>query len=238
VLLDSSGGAERPRSPTPLSLSGVANLFAPGSSVFLYSPLLVLVPWLCVAGWRRDRALVVAGLANFVVCWLFFSRYKSWTGLWSAPGPRYLTATLPLLLLPLGVWLQRAGRGARLIFMLICALGLAVQVALMSTSWPELVRRAGYLTMGSPEFPYAFLFVPGASPVLWALRLFVHGQANGMWVMQLAKGWPGFEGAPAAAGALAVAWLLALLFAGTRLWRALQPPPAAPAPAAEHAAAG
>jgi hypothetical protein len=95
-----------------------------------------------------------------------------------APGPRY-SRTIPLLLLPLGVWLQRAGRGARLLLALVCAVGLTIQVALMATSWPELVRRAGYLTMGSPDFPYAFLFVPEASPVLWALRLFVHGEASG-----------------------------------------------------------
>jgi hypothetical protein len=222
ALLDSPMMAERDRFATPLSLSGIANLFAPGSSVFLYSPLLVLVPWLCAAAWRRERALVVAGLANFAICWLFFSRYKSWTGLWSAPGPRYLTATLPLLLLPLGIWLQQAGRGGRRAFALMCATGLAIQVALMATSWPEMVRRAGYLTMGSPDFPYAFLFVPEASPVLWAWRLFLHGETNGTWLVQVARGWPGFEGAPATAAALAAAWLLALFFAGTRLWRALR----------------
>jgi hypothetical protein len=224
-LMESPMMAERARFSTPLSVSGVANLFGPGSSVFLYSPLLVLVPWLCAAGWRTERALIVTGLANFAVFWLFCSRYDSWTGLWSAPGPRYLTATIPLLLLPLGPWLQLGGPGRRRLFALLCALGLTIQVALLATSWPELIHRAGYRAMGSREFPFAFLFVPEASPVLWALRLFVQGEANGTWLFALAWGWPGFEGAPAAAWSLVAVWLLALLLIGRRLWTALRPHP-------------
>jgi hypothetical protein len=74
--------------------------------------------------------------------------------------------------------------------------------------------------------------------VLWALRLFAHGEANGTWVVQVARGWPGFEGAPAAAGALMAAWLLALVFTGMRLWRALRPEATVEPAAAQPGAAG
>jgi hypothetical protein len=223
ALLESPMMAHRARFSTPLSVSGVANLVGPGSSVFLFSPLLVLVPVLAVASWRRERAVVLLGLGSFAVFWLFFSLYDFWTGLWSAPGPRYLTAPIPLLLLPLGLWLERTGRGGRAVFFAVAALGLVIQMALLATSWREMVFRMGYLDLATPEFPFAFLFVPELSPVLVALRFFFTGQANGTWLGQVARGWPGFEGAPAAAAALVGAWLLLLLLCGLRLGAALEP---------------
>jgi hypothetical protein len=215
--LESPMMAHRARFATPLSVSGVANLVGPGSSVFLYSPLLVLVPVLAAAGWRRERPLVLLGLGNFAVFWLFFSLYDFWTGLWSAPGPRYLTATIPLLLLPLGLWLQQTGTAGRAVFFAAAGVGLLIQVALLTTRWPDMVVLMGYREMGTPEFPFTFLFVPEMSPVLAALRFFVTGQANGTWLAQLARGWPGFEGAPAAAAALVGAWILGLVLCGLRL---------------------
>jgi hypothetical protein len=206
---------------TPLSLGGVANLVSPGSSVFLYSPLLLLVPFLVAAAWRRERALCAAALVNFFVFWLFYSLYDHWTGLWSAPGPRYLTATIPLLLLPLGLWLQGADRVRRILFSGVAFLGLLVQISLMATHWGAIVDEMGYMNLGSPEFPFAFVLIPNMSPVLAALRFFFRGELNGMWLVQLGVGWPGFEGAPGAAWALGSVWVLALVLCGRRVWAAL-----------------
>ena len=211
---------------TPLSVSGLANLVSPGSSVFLYSPLLVLAPLLAARGFRREPALVVAALANFFVFWWFFSRFLYWTGLWSAPGPRYLTSTVPLLLLPLGLWLQGSGLGARLCFVVVSAFGWLVQGALLTTSWAEMVERLGYLRMGEPDLPpYAYVFEPAASPVLAAFRFASRGELNDMWIVDLARGWRGFEGAPAAAWGLGAAWALGIAFCTLRLWGCLQAGP-------------
>jgi hypothetical protein len=220
-LLESPMMSQRAFFSTPLSVSGVANLVGPGSSVFLYSPLLVVLPLVWRVAWRRERAPVLMGIGSFSVFWLFYSLYEYWTGLWSAPGPRYLTPTLPLLLLPLGVWLQQAGRAGRLFFFAAAAVGLLVEVALLTTSWGGIVALMGYEAMGTPESPFTFLVVPELSPVWVALRFFFTGQANGTWLAQLYRGWPGFEGAPAAAAGLVGAWALSLVLCGLRLRESL-----------------
>jgi hypothetical protein len=91
---------------TPLYKSLYGALLSPGMSVFVYSPLLLLTPWTFPLLWRRYRAEAVAFAAICLGFLIVFSSFIGWTGLWSAPGPRYQLISTPLLLLPLGLWLE------------------------------------------------------------------------------------------------------------------------------------
>ena len=89
---------------TPLleGLGGI--LFSPGKSIFLYAPVLLLVPiglWLMYR--RRDasgRLTVVLVLAEVAAGLIFNSLWWAWTGNF-AWGPRLIMPVLPLLVWPL-----------------------------------------------------------------------------------------------------------------------------------------
>jgi len=218
TLLASPMLDEDSRFPYPIWLSAWGFLLSPGASIFVYSPLLLLAP----AGLRalaqpRPRlvATILTVFASFLV---FFSLYDGWTGLWAAPGPRYLFIPLLFLMLPLGPWLDggRAGRrwgGA----LALGAFGLIVQVALLSTHFGTIANE-----MGWPDYKpkWSFLFIPDANgPVPAALRALLSGRHLDVWLVRLASGWPGTEAHPGAAAVLACFWLLALALCAAWLRR-------------------
>jgi hypothetical protein len=199
---------------TPLYVSLYGFLLSPGLSVFVYSPLLLLAPWALRQLWRERRAETLVFLGVALTFLLVFSRFTGWTGLWSAPGPRYQLVWVGLLLLPLGLWLDRSpSRAPWLAVGGLAALGLFVQLVLMSVRWGGLIEAMGYRE-SQPR--WAFLFLPDQSPVLGAARLVLRGEEIDLWIRALWLGWPGQEPAPGVALGLAAAW--AALLAATLLW--------------------
>lgn len=81
--------------PTPAGLFGL--LLSPARGLLVWFPLLWLgaaaLPW---ARERLDRAEIVAGLSGLGLV-VVMAGYRNWHGGWF-PGPRYLLAVLPLLL--------------------------------------------------------------------------------------------------------------------------------------------
>ncbi|MBI4510016.1 MAG: hypothetical protein HY698_10310 [Deltaproteobacteria bacterium] len=122
-------------------------LFSPGKSLFLYSPPLVLgifaLPTLI-----RKRPLVAACLTLTVLpVVLFYSRFLSWSGDYCY-GPRYLTAVVPVLLVPIAPWLEslaeqrNARRVAWLALGALAAAGLLVQALGNAFYWDHYIRIA------------------------------------------------------------------------------------------------
>ncbi|MCA9681707.1 MAG: DUF2723 domain-containing protein [Myxococcales bacterium] len=75
-------------------------LVAPGRSLLIYSPPIVLavLAWPALRRRDRDAAWLIAAL--FLSRWLFVSCRSDWHGGW-AIGPRYLVPLIPFLLVPL-----------------------------------------------------------------------------------------------------------------------------------------
>lgn len=104
-------------------------LLSPGKGLFLYAPILLLLPW-ALARFARDHglgalllplaiaAVDVLAHANTLIVWL---------GGW-AWGPRFLIPIIPLLLLPLGALLHGAGPWVRRIAWTLGILGVLIQV--------------------------------------------------------------------------------------------------------------
>jgi hypothetical protein len=101
-------------SPLP-ALAGM--LFSPGKSIFLYNPVLLLLP-LCAYGfYRRHRIVALAIFSAFLSSFIFHSFYTAWAGdyAWSI---RYQVPVLPFLVLPLVVLFSKPMKTAAKIFVL------------------------------------------------------------------------------------------------------------------------
>ena len=195
-------------------------LLSPGMSIFVYSPLLLLLPVTLARSWRSHAAETVTILALFVSNLGFYASYELWTGLFSCPGPRYLFTSLVFLMVPLGPWLDRArGAAARTAFVVLAALGASVQLLSSTVSWGDLVLREGYREW-TPAF--GFLFEPGSAPLAAAWRLAGDPRWVDVWLARLALGWQGQPPAPGIALALALAWAAVSIWLALRLRHALR----------------
>jgi Flp pilus assembly protein TadD len=150
------------RNHNPLLLGLYGFLFSPGDSIFLFTPLLVLAPWTLRNLYRRFPAEVIFILTQTGVYLFFYGKFDDWHGLWCF-GPRYLMALVPLLMLPLGPWLEGAGRKYWLILVPLALTGLWMQAIHFAVDFWEVALRENY-----PAFkpPHGFLFIPTASQIV------------------------------------------------------------------------
>jgi hypothetical protein len=207
------------------SLTGF--LISPGMSVFVYSPLLLLAPLTFRRFFREHRAEAWTILAAIASSLCLYASYERWTGLWAAPGPRYLFSSMVLAMLPLGRWLDvTRGPLARAAVVILAAAGASIQLATSVVSWQGLVALEGWQTW-QPK--WGFLFTIASSPPIAAIRALARPEMYDLWVIRLARGWPGAEPAPGAALAVVLVWLTVTVLLALRLVRSLdEPAPAAP----------
>ena len=150
-------------SPFPTGL--YTFLFSPGASIFLFTPLLVLLgrtipPF--VRAWRRE-AILIAALCLFYL--FFYASYHFWHGLWSDMGPRFLVATIPFLLLPLAGWMDTQRPRTWLLLAPLALIGLWVQFVHVAANFSYVGFYERYI-VPMPQVPIEYLFVPSRSPVL------------------------------------------------------------------------
>jgi len=203
-------------SPLLRGLAGL--LLSPGSSIFVYSPLLLLAPFGLARLWHREPALAGAALALTATWLLFYARFDGWSGLWSAPGPRYLFLLVPLLLLPLGLWLDSPRRWATA--SLLALAGFFVQVVSTLVRWGSVPTLADYPILGPDQAD--FLFEVSRSPVVVMTGLLASGGPIDSWLWNLWHGWEGFAGRPGAVVVLLGLWTAAATLCGMGLRRALR----------------
>jgi hypothetical protein len=149
----------------------LAMLVAPGRSVLVYSPALLVA----IFGWRRfgarHREVALFCIAVFAARWLFVGLRSDWWGGW-AIGPRYLLPAVPFLLLPLAELVERppSRRAAVAIVLgLVLAAAVCVHLSLHSIFEHMLALSAA----GSDAAPYlhASHWWPSASPIVGYLDL-------------------------------------------------------------------
>jgi hypothetical protein len=204
------------RSPLP-GLAGF--LVSPGASIFLYSPLLLLTPITSNVLWRRDRALLAVVLAVSMTLLFFCSSFLFWTGLPSAPGPRYLFVVTPLLMLPLGLWLDSdPSRRLKQAVAVLAVTGLLVQIGLMSARWSAVFTLMDYMSY-APLMD--FVFEPGRSPILGSWLAVWSGEIDS-WFWGVWRGWNGNQGAPLPAIVLLAIWGMCATVAVRGLRRSLE----------------
>lgn len=221
TFLDSPMLAQRSRFSTPLLVGLSGFLLSPGCSVFVYSPLLLLLPWTLPPFWRAHRVECAVAIAIALCLLLFCARFELWPGLWSAPGPRYLFVLTPVLLLPLGGWLDLPrGKAKHVLLWGLAGLGFGIQLVLVLARWTEVIQIMEYkkavLVSG-----FDFLFVPEQSPLVGSWRALQAGHVDA-WLWGLANGSEPSAGALLAAAALLGAWAIAFGLVLLRIHRSLR----------------
>jgi hypothetical protein len=213
--------AQRHGFTTPLHVGLAGFLFSPGVSLFVYSPPLLLAGLVLPSFWRERRAECVTAVVASSCLLLFCAGFSLWHGLWSAPGPRYLFALTPLLLLPLGLWLDaHAGHRGRQALWLLGIAGLLVQLVLMLSRWSAVIRGMGYVE-AAQRGDLSFLWAPGRSPLAGSVRALGEGRFDAWW-LGLATGFDGGAASPGAALLLFAVWAGGAAFVWVRLRRLLR----------------
>ena len=85
-------GYKKPDDPgftTPFFEGAAGLLFSPEKSIFLFAPIVVLLPFALAWLWRRERVTAGLLLAIFTVTFVLAATWHSWEGGWSW-GPRLL----------------------------------------------------------------------------------------------------------------------------------------------------
>ena len=102
-------------------------LCSPAASVFLYSP--IALPALVALAWaRRDHPRLTWTLVSLALIFtLFYAQMASWAG-GRSYGPRYLVPIIPLLCVPVAMWLFSLPVVAKRWLVACCILSAAVQV--------------------------------------------------------------------------------------------------------------
>ena len=194
-------------------------LLSPGMSVFVYSPVLLLVPWMFAPFWRQHRAEALTVVALAVTSLGFYSAYRLWTGLYTCPGPRYLVPVVVVALLPLGPWLDLArARALRVAFFALVALGVGVELLTTVVSWGDVIVAEGY----QDRLPaFGFVFEWQSAPVVAAARHLFDPGAIDLWLADVARGWRGQPPRPGLALAVLACWALGVVALARSLARAL-----------------
>lgn len=109
-----------------LRLSLPANLISLGSSVFVFSPPLILFFFGIHAFFKRQRAMAVTTIGIVVTGLVLYSKFTSWdaAGSW---GPRFLVVLTPFMLLP-AVMIRRNSQWRRVLVCALLLVGVGVQL--------------------------------------------------------------------------------------------------------------
>ncbi len=146
----------------------LAMLVAPGRSLFVYSPPLIVASLGWMMLWRRAPAVALTCAVLVVTRLLFVSARSDWWGGW-AVGPRLLVPVVPFALVPIATvfarWRDLAAR-ARVALLVVLAASVALQAWLSAHSIFEWMLRV-YAT-DSPELSYLTRshWLPDASPIV------------------------------------------------------------------------
>lgn len=169
------------------SLSGLYGLLlSPTRGLLVWFPLLLAVaaalPWACR---RLDRAEAAAGLAGLGLVMLM-AGYRNWHGGWF-PGPRYLLAVLPLLLVAVvpGLRALRRRPVGRLVVAVAALWGVAASW-LGVASFPFLPEdvRLPFLTLTPPLLADGITFPSWGGPVVWLVAVVSGCIAAAWWMLR------------------------------------------------------
>ncbi|MCU0292332.1 MAG: hypothetical protein MUF10_10160 [Thermoanaerobaculaceae bacterium] len=161
-------------------------VLSPARGLLVWFPLLLLVvaalPW---ARRRLDRAEMVAGLAGLFLL-LLMAGYRNWHGGWF-PGPRYLLAVLPLLVVAVapGLRVLRRRPVGRLVVAVAALWGVAASW-LGVASFPFLPEdvRLPFLTLTPPLLADGITFPSWGGPVVWLVAVVSGCIAAAWWMLR------------------------------------------------------
>jgi hypothetical protein len=154
---------------TPLMTGLFGLLLSPGKGLFWFAPILLLVLWAFKPFWQqhRNEAGCIAAIALLNL--LLYGLYVAWGGDGSW-GPRYLAPLVPLLLLPVALFVGKAQAGIRRIGLGLVVIGAVIQIGGTAVYAGSYLREIGEFPsrkdFNDPEFMYRAHFIPDFSPII------------------------------------------------------------------------
>jgi hypothetical protein len=182
-------------------------LFSPGESLFVFTPLLLLLP-LYGRHFARQRSAEMFCIGALAISYLLFhGKYFAWHGQWCF-GPRYLVATVPFLLLPLALWWDSAPLRWRTIAVGLAIAGTFVEVLHVAVNFSYVFHAENYEGYNPP---FGYLFIPQASQIVAHYRaLLAFDNRVDMWLVNVHRafgwGWTLTLFLPLAAGCALSGW--------------------------------
>ena len=179
TLLETGYGAQATWAShtTPIWTGVYGLLLSSGKGILWFAPALWLAPLGAWVLWRTGAVharVVLAVLIAWLIALVVYGTFEHWAGDGSF-GPRYVVPLVPLAFVAVAFALEGAGRPLRLLAMLLCAAGLAVQIGGVSIYFGAQMREAGDYPytrpLNDPRFMYESHFVPKASPILGHWRM-------------------------------------------------------------------
>ncbi len=165
---------------TPFWVGLYGLLFSSGKGLFLYSPILIL----SLISFKRFieiypiESILILGISVMIIS--IYSSWWCWSGGWCW-GPRFLLPILPLLIIPLGIFLK-AGSTNKIIFIIFLCFSIFIQIlsiSINSDDYTRLMRRSiGYFPRYNPSMNLLRddqldeHFIPELSPLIGHFWLF------------------------------------------------------------------
>ncbi len=160
---------------TPIYVGLFGLVFSPGKGIIWFAPILfLLIPSL---NFFKDnfKLETYLFLGLFIMNLLLSSMYVAWGGDGSW-GPRYLAPYLPLLLLPIGLFIDRSTMIIKRTATVLAIVGVIVQFGGISIYAGAYLREIGEYPyqkgFDDPEFLYKAHFIPNYSPIIGHWRMF------------------------------------------------------------------
>lgn len=170
------------RFDTSLLTTWFGLFFSPGASIFVFTPLLLLIPCFWPRFYQRHRAESYCALGLTLSYLLFYGKYEFWHGQWCF-GPRYLLAITPFLLLPLASWWGETTNRWRAAALALGAAGVFVQTLALAVNFSYVWYFENYSDY-KPAF--GFLFIPSSSQIATHFRALVAGDHRlDMWLVNV-----------------------------------------------------
>ncbi len=116
-------------------------LASPNKSAFLYSPPLVLAVLAMPRAFRAVPRLGWAMLVMVTPVFVVYCTYRSWSGDY-AWGPRFFVWAVPVVLVPIAWFVDRASRWRRAVVGAVVAAGVVVQLLGSALYWDHFIRIA------------------------------------------------------------------------------------------------
>ncbi len=191
---------------TPMASGLHGLLLSPGKSIFVYGPLLLLLPFGLNRMWRRHRSLLI--YAAIPTTFMLLTMAKWWSGLgdWGW-GPRLVMPIYPLLFIGVLYVMERRGWRWRAAVLSLAALGFVVNFLGIIIDHSHYIAVAGVTHAGMQIFRLqnwvrddlvVVHFVPEFSPPIghgWLLERYLSGEAwtDTSWYPWRTIGIPGWR---------------------------------------------
>ncbi|NWJ45380.1 MAG: phospholipid carrier-dependent glycosyltransferase [Chloroflexi bacterium] len=169
-----SSGYEGEGFTTPIWEGLWGLLFSTGKSVFLYSPVLVAVPFAMRPFSKRFRPEAYFFGAIILITLVYYAAWWAWYGGFSW-GPRFMVPVLPFAIIFLGALLENSRKWVAVLFVGLFPLAIFVQMLGVTVNFNT---HLGNITHYLPGWDANYIFIPAYSPIRAHFELFWNPDNN------------------------------------------------------------